>query len=176
MMVVRRFTMTQTHRYNLPELSSIISKDIISFTSDHSLLDVLKVFNKERISFAPVVSSQNENQIIGVISDIDCIKAVTQKTFFDDFRNLSLSEIVNTTVLTVSVNSNLYDVEDFFQKHQLRYAPVVNAKNELVGIISRRDIMKAFEKIVDEMLDYKHNVKNPVVLTERELRRFNLSR
>ena len=56
--------------------------------------------------------------------------------------SLTLQDIYTANVRTISPDSTLADVRTIFNKLQIHHLPVVD-RNELVGIISDRDLIKA---------------------------------
>ena len=164
----------KTQRYPLPKVSDIMSRKLTAFTPDFTTIDALKTFNKLRIAAAPVVKDDNSNEILGFVTDTDCMDAIANNSFFDDFRVTQLSSVMKTDIKTVKEDLNLYEVESFFKDNHLRHCPVINEDGHLVGMLSRRDILIALEKIVDKMELHKEKKKTPISLTDMDKRRFSL--
>jgi CBS domain-containing protein len=60
-----------------------------------------------------------------------------------------VSSIMTDSVITVSVNDHLRDVKKKFSKENIRHLPVMSGE-ELVGIISKNDIMRlSFGSVFD---------------------------
>lgn len=164
----------KTERYSLPKVQDIMTRKLIAFGPEFTTIDALKTFNKERIAAAPVVKDEQSNEILGFVTDTDCMNAIANNSFFDDFRVTQLTSVMNTDIKTVKEESNLYEAEAFFKQNHLRHCPVVNKEGHLVGMLSRRDILIALEKIVDTMGLHKEKVKTPLSLTDMDKRRFSL--
>lgn len=57
-------------------------------------------------------------------------------------RNITVSQLMTTDVITVNPDDNLLKVEEIFTAHNFHHIPVVNEKNVIKGIISRGDFYK----------------------------------
>jgi CBS domain-containing protein len=49
-------------------------------------------------------------------------------------------------VISVDPETNLQRVLELLVKHRVKSLPVINARRNLVGIISREDVMRAMER------------------------------
>lgn len=63
-------------------------------------------------------------------------------TLVDVLSKISVHEIGKKEVLTVSVGWSVRQLSQFFLKHGISGAPVVNAVNQLVGVVSQSDIVR----------------------------------
>ena len=151
---------------SLPKVEEMMTKKVITFDHSFNTVDALEAFNKYRISCAPIV---NDKEVIGIVSDIDCMNAIANNSFFDDFRNLAIESIMQKDIKSLKPSMNIYEAESFFKEHKLKHAPVINEKNTMVGILSRRDILIALEKIVKEIGLQKEQKKSVKELTQSEL-------
>ncbi len=164
----------KAQRYKLPKVEDIMTRKAVAFTTEFNTVDVLRTLNKHRISSAPVLKEASSKEIIGFISEEDCMNAIANNSFFDDFRNLSIEPVMKKEVKTVTPEMSLYELENFFRSSHLKHAPVVSDTGELMGIVSRRDVLVALEKIVDDIGLQKEKTKTPVVLSEKEMAKFIL--
>ena len=57
------------------KVSDYMTRDLITFTADQTIESVMQAIIKHRISGGPVVNEKNE--LIGVISEGDCIKQIS---------------------------------------------------------------------------------------------------
>ena len=59
----------------------IMTKNMICFTQDQTIHDVMKAFIKHRISGGPVVD--DNMRLIGIISEGDCMKEISDSRYFN---------------------------------------------------------------------------------------------
>ncbi len=67
---------------------------------------------------------------------------------------ITISEVINTNVISVHQNDLLEKVVKIFEKEKISGMPVVDSENKLVGIISDRDLLKYSEDLQVIPLNY----------------------
>jgi len=68
-------------------------------------------------------------------------------------KQVPVSTIMTSHVLSVNIEDNLREVKELINKHKIRHVPVVKGK-KLIGIISRTDINRlTFSNYFDEQED-----------------------
>lgn len=155
-------------RYKIPKAHEIMSKDVKVFTPSSSIVEVLKTFNDKGISSAPVVLEDDKKKVVGFITGKDCLNSITNCSFFDDCIDKNVGSIMTKNVVDLDAEMNLFEIESKLKKMSLRYAPVTDKEKNLVGIITRRDLMKAIEKIINETGNYKEKINTPRHATQRD--------
>lgn len=131
-------------------MKSVTARDymatyLVKFTPEMDVLDVVNSLLQYRVSGAPVVDEQNH--IVGVISERDCLKAVLSAAYHDDL-GATVGELMTTDVETVDADMSIVQVAELFLKSNVRRYPVLE-EGRLVGQISRRDILRAFVRFVN---------------------------
>jgi CBS domain-containing protein len=101
--------------------------------------DALKLLVNNKITGLPVVNGAG--QMVGILSEYDIIARVGNQKKLDpeSFKgDLPYTKIVEA----VEEDTTLEDILDRFIKAKCRRLPVLDKDGRLVGIISRRDVMK----------------------------------
>jgi len=145
-----------------PKVEDILVKNVIAFRPDFDSFDAIKYFNEYKISTAPVVN--DENEVIGFLSESDCIKCLSNCLFYDEARNRTIDLIMSKDVAVAESAWDIFKLETFFVSNHLRCAPVVDSENHLIGIVTRRDALLALEKCMKGREEYKKEIKTPVEL------------
>lgn len=153
-------------KLEIPKVKDILIEKVIAFKPEFTTVDATKWFNEYRISTAPVVNDQNE--VIGYLSESDCIKCLSNCLYFDESRNRTIDLIMSKDVSMAEGEWDVFELEDFFVSNHLRSAPVIDSKNHLIGIVTRRDVLMALEKCMEGRQEYKKDIKTPVELDMRE--------
>ena len=128
------------------ETSPIKVKDymtttLITFKLDQSIEEVMDSLIKNRISGGPVINDNNE--LIGIISEGDCIKQISESRYYNmPLNNSSVEKHMVTNVETIDGNMNIFDAASKFLESKRRRFPIVE-NGKLVGQISQKDILKA---------------------------------
>jgi CBS domain-containing protein len=118
---------------------------LVTFKTDTDVLEAVNSLLQYRISGAPVVDEQNH--MLGIISEKDCLKAVLSAAYHDDL-GATVGELMTKNVETVDADISILDVAELFLKTNIRRYPVLH-EGRLVGQISRRDILRAFVRFVN---------------------------
>ena len=148
---------------NIPKVRDILNKKVIALETDFSVLDVVHIFNKFRISSAPVVNTEKE--VVGYISEIDFLNCLGSCLFFDESRNPTIASIMATNVQHANSEWDIFELDKFFFNNHIRSAPVIDSGNHLAGIITRRDALRALEEIIKKRDGYKKEIKKPIDLS-----------
>jgi CBS-domain-containing membrane protein len=117
----------------------IMSSKLIVAHEGMSVEEALKLLVNNKITGLPVVNQQG--QMVGILSEYDIIAKVGKLKHLDPeaFR----SKLPYTKhVESVKEDTNLEEILDRFISLKCRRLPVLDQGGHLVGIISRRDVMK----------------------------------
>ncbi|MBT5292791.1 MAG: CBS domain-containing protein [Cellvibrionales bacterium] len=106
---------------------------------EQSLATAVRTLLEYHQSAAPVVNAQQE--LVGLLSEADCMRTTLLEGYFNEGVALVKDQMTAATE-TVSPDEELSSVSEMFLKNCRRMMPVVEA-GVLVGIVSRRDILKA---------------------------------
>lgn len=121
--------------------SEIMSKEVMTIREGMTVEDALKLLINARITGMPVVNSKGK--MIGVISDYDILqqlsdgKSLKPVSFRKPVKFSKKPEVVDE-------KTPLGEIVRLFIDLKYRRLPVTNASGKLVGIITRRDLMKLF--------------------------------
>ncbi len=120
-----------------------IKTHLISFKPDTRIYFVIKTLIQRSISGAPVVD-ENDN-LVGVISEKDCLKVLMEMTMHE-MPGGTVDSYMSPGVTSIDENKTILDAVQMFQDSHYRRFPVTR-DGKLVGLITRRDILRAIEEI-----------------------------
>jgi len=127
-------------------VSDYMTKKLITFTADQSILEVMEVFAKNHISGGPVLDSRGA--IVGIISEADCMKQISESRYFNmPILEKSVEIYMTKDVETIDSDKSIFDAAAIFASNGRRRLPVIDIKGKLVGQISRKDIVVAALKL-----------------------------
>jgi CBS-domain-containing membrane protein len=127
-------------------VSDYMTTNLITFKAEDSLDHVIEQLIAYKISGGPVVNDKNE--LIGVISEGDCIKHISDSMYYNmpmDSTNTVEKNMVSE-VETIDKNMNIFDAATKFINSKRRRFPIVE-NSKLIGQISQKDILKAALKM-----------------------------
>jgi acetoin utilization protein AcuB len=131
-------------------VSKSMTKKLITVTGETDILKVGNIMRDNRIRHVPVVD--DSYILLGMVTDRDIRSAMPSVTLEDfnskEERNklssLKAKDIMTKDLVTVSPTYTLQDVLLLFQKHHFGALPVIDDNKVLLGIISIRDLLRAF--------------------------------
>ncbi len=126
-------------------VADYMSRRLVTFHPDQTMDQVIKTLLDKGIAGGPVVD--DDNQLCGIISEGDCLKEVVRGKY-NNTPSLSgkVRDHMSTEVKTVHPEMNIFDVAKLFLNLKLRRFPVLQ-EGKLVGQISQKDVMRAFQKL-----------------------------
>jgi CBS domain-containing protein len=100
-----------------------------------SIRDVARIMKDQDTGVVPVVDGK---RIIGLITDRDIV--VRGLAEGKNLENVRVNEIMTKSVRSVREDASLNEVLTMMTNAEIRRVPVVNSRDELVGIVSLGDI------------------------------------
>ena len=126
-------------------VNEIMSRKVETIREGCSLEIMANKISKSKFNSFPVLDA--DNNLAGIVSFNDYSEAI----FDEDLKHLIVAkDLATPDVVTVSANDNLYSALEKISRKDFATLPVVSANDptQLVGIISRRDIIGAYDKAV----------------------------
>jgi CBS domain-containing protein len=117
------------------QIRDVMTANPTTVTDTDSVLDVARIMRDQDTGVVPVVSGK---KIIGLVTDRDIV--VRAIAGGKDIRNARVNEVMTKQVRTVNEDASVGEVLEMMSGAQIRRVPVVNRNNELVGIVSMKDI------------------------------------
>ena len=124
----------------------IMTRKVMAFREETTVQEAAATLVEKRISGAPLVDK--EGKLTGVISEEDLIGV-----FYEGHRNLDKtpigkcnvlgSSLVTRKVVTVKPETPVTEIAKKLMGLKIKRVPVVDAQNKVVGVVSRKDILKA---------------------------------
>jgi len=122
-----------------------MATNLTTFTAEMEISEAIQFLNTHQISGAPVLDDRGN--LAGILSEKDCLEVVLQSTYYEDWVGGKVSEYMTASVETVSDTESVVDIADKFLKSSFKRYPVINEDGDLVGQISRSDILRAMDKL-----------------------------
>ena len=135
-----RFLPTKGTSENI-KVSDYMTRNLITFRPDQSVLEVMNTLIKKKISGGPVVNDKNE--LIGIISEGDCMKQISESRYYNHpMEDIKVEQHMIRNVDTIDGDMNVFDAANKFLESKHRRFPIIE-NGKLVGQISQRDVLKA---------------------------------
>ncbi|UJF26946.1 IMP dehydrogenase [Planococcus sp. 107-1] len=112
--------------------------DPFFLTPTHQVFDAEHLMGKYRISGVPIVNNEEEQKLVGIITNRDL-------RFIQDY-SLQIDEVMTKEKLvTAPVGTTLEDAEKILQQYKIEKLPIVDNDGVLKGLITIKDIEKVIE-------------------------------
>lgn len=108
-------------------------------TDNTNVREAVELLLEKNIIGVPVVDS--DNQLVGYLSEQDCIEEMLNDAFYCE-EPAAVSKVMQTDVLSVSPSTTIVELAQTILKNKPKNYPVID-NNQLVGLISRTDVLKA---------------------------------
>ena len=126
-------------------VSDYMTKKLISFNPQQSLIETMETLVRNEITGGPVVNDQKE--LVGMISESDCMKQLSDSRYFNmPMGNETVEKYMSSIVETIDINASIFDAAEQFHKSPYKRFPVLD-KGKLVGQISQHDVILAALKM-----------------------------
>jgi CBS domain-containing protein len=126
------------------KIEDIMSKELIVGFVPGTVKDALKILAKNNVSGMPILKKDTKN-VVGVL------------TRSDIFRNPDedqLALLMTDKFESVKTDQDVKDAAKILYEQRIHGLPVLNNRNNLVGIISPTDILKKLPDEVDEVIEH----------------------
>jgi CBS domain-containing protein len=130
----------------------IMTTTVVTASEDMCLTDAIRLLLRWHISGLPVVD--DEGNLVGIITEQD----VVNFTLSGDAARTRVSEVMIREVVTYDPDLLVADVINRFASHRIRRVPVVE-EGKVVGIISRRDVIREMDRIYGRLVVSKEDAE-----------------
>ena len=145
----------------------VMTAGVVTADRNMSYKQTAKLMTDQRISAIPVVAKGG--RVVGVVSEADVLRKAERRpsrwTVLSGrarrdrakARARTAGQLMTSPAITIHPDASLSAAARLMNAHHMRRLPVVNAAGDLIGIVSRRDLMKVFlrpdEEITAEVSD-----------------------
>lgn len=112
----------------------VMIEDLITIQENTSIYDAMHILVENKITGLPVVS--DGGKMLGILSEKDMLELL-----FKPNPSGVVADFMTRNVFSVNEDDDLADVTECLIKNNFRRVPVLS-NGKLVGIITRRDIIK----------------------------------
>jgi CBS domain-containing protein len=142
---------------NMKSLKDIMSTNVACATPDTGLVDIAKLMVEYECGEIPIVTSMDQKNITGVITDRDIVcRALGQGL---NPMNLTAYDCMTKEVVTGDFDMTLDDCLEIMHENEIRRLPIVDENNKLCGILSQTDVINLIDG--DEAGEVVQEVSKP---------------
>lgn len=151
-------------------VEDVMTRDVISVRKNAEYKDILQVMRHEHFSAFPVLD--RNDRVVGVVSEDDLLV----KEGYSDADHapgflasrgdraraaaLTAAELMTRPATTISPEASVAEAARIMHAKHLKRLPVVTAAGRLVGIVSRSDVLRVYDR-TDE--DIRKEIEEEVI-------------
>ncbi len=115
------------------------------FTLQQSLevLRAVRILVENDISGAPVVDESGK--LVGILTERDCMRIDLEAGYYEDYGG-RVENYMSRNVVSIGPDMSILELAKRFIEAPYRRYPVVK-NDRLIGLISRRDVMRALDEL-----------------------------
>jgi len=143
-------------------VKDIMSRDVVTISAGDTIHDALALMGENRVSALPVVD--RKNHVVGILStsdlvdmtrdvdddlyQLDLVDPTTRRFLLDKLAHSMGSETVQSfmseSVATIDEEATIAKATREMLRNRIHHLPVVDAHDQLIGIVSTIDILSEF--------------------------------
>ncbi|MGD8882658.1 MAG: CBS domain-containing protein [Desulfobacterales bacterium] len=135
-------------------VSRSMTRKVITVGPQVNIFEAQELMAQNQIRHLPVV--EESGRLLGIVTDRDIRSALPYKFFKKprskeekkNFAQLQINEIMTRKPITISPNHTIQDALLIIQDSKVGALPVVDEDHKLKGIISVRDLLRAFTNVL----------------------------
>lgn len=120
-----------------------MTTQVITVNPETELLRAAHTLLKHEIAAAPVVDEGGN--LVGILTERDCIRVVLGAGYHSEFGG-RVVDYMSRNVKTIEADASIVDAAKLFCGQKFHRYPVME-NGQLVGLLSRRDVMRALERL-----------------------------
>jgi len=123
-------------------IQDLMSKNFAKIRPDMPVVEASSNLIKLEMLGSPV--TDDAGTLLGWISEHECLQAALQVMYYNQ-RVATVKDLMRTDVLTVSVTDDVLTLARKMLEAKPKIYPVVDADNKVLGVISRRHMLKMLD-------------------------------
>jgi signal-transduction protein with cAMP-binding, CBS, and nucleotidyltransferase domain len=151
--------------YNVDESQSmyiyeIMSKNIVKVNHAISALEISKIMVKRRVSSVSIID--NDNKIIGIVTQKDLIKEVCAKNILAN--TLTAANVMSSPLITISKNSTINDATKLMVEKKIKHL-AIHENDDIIGIVTSYDLINVLRNKMKTM-DLDSNLLDAISMAD----------
>ncbi|HTS96000.1 MAG TPA: CBS domain-containing protein [Streptosporangiaceae bacterium] len=158
-------------------VSDVMTTSVVTVPKDMPYKQVARVMTEQRVNAVPVLTG--DGRVAGIVSEADVLRkeerafrrlgtGLPRRTRRErvQARARCAEELMTTPVITIHPDAPIGAAARLMNGHRIRRLPVVDQSGQLLGIVSRRDLLSVFLRDDGEIAAEVHGVLTGLLLEE----------
>ncbi|MBU0586080.1 CBS domain-containing protein [Candidatus Micrarchaeota archaeon] len=126
------------------KVGDIMTKKVIVIDRERAMVDAAKMMKRCNLGSIVVV---NGGAAVGIITERDIVHKVVAMGKKPDA--LKVTDVMSKPLRVIKPTATLEEAAKAMKKNKIKRLPVINDKNELIGILSEGDLSRLLPSIID---------------------------
>jgi CBS domain-containing protein len=136
--------MMLNHPETIPTAAQFMTESVVTLRPNEDMWNAMRHLTERRISGAPVVDQHH--RLVGLLSEKDCVMFIANARYHG-IAGGKVEEYMSKEVTSVAPDTGIFAIADLFRKHPYRRLPVATADGHLLGVVSRRDLLRTAQRM-----------------------------
>ena len=122
----------------MKKCNEVMTKNPVCCLPDDLVTKAAKLMKSEHIGSVPVIENEQTKKLVGIVTDRDLALKVVAEGL--DAKSTKVETVMTRKVVTCHAEDDLQKAVDAMSDNQLRRIPIVDADNQILGIIAQADV------------------------------------
>jgi CBS-domain-containing membrane protein len=157
----------QDRRTGRWRVRDVMRTDPVTVQPDTPAAEIARLMSHHRVSAVPVIIGVST--VVGVVSEADLLQSKTDRRQSPGARSQSrdtAADLMTAPAITIQPDAPLAAAARLMHQHQIRLLPVVSPEGELVGVVSRRNLLSIFLRPDKEIAEEVSGVLSDLLLVD----------
>ncbi|MCX2928427.1 CBS domain-containing protein [Streptomyces sp. NEAU-W12] len=136
-----------------------MTRNVVQARRTTPFKEVVRLLDHHRISGVPVLDA--DDKVLGVVSGTDLVRAQAHRAGSGPARAVTAADVMSSPAVTVHPEQTVPDAARLMERRGVERLPVVDEEDRLIGIATRRDLLRVFLRTDD---DIRHQVTEEVLV------------
>lgn len=129
------------------KVGDVMTRSVVVVPFGKTILDVAKIMKRDNVGSIIVVEDSSGKHAKGIITERDLVHKILASG--EDPYPVPVEKAMSRPLRVVRPETSLEDSAKAMRENKMKRLPVVNEKNELIGIISEGDVLRVFPAVID---------------------------
>ncbi|MEU9670569.1 CBS domain-containing protein [Streptomyces bobili] len=134
-----------THR----TVGEVMTRDVVEARRATPFKEVVRLLDHHRISGLPVID--DDDKVLGVVSGTDLVRAQAHRSGRSPVGGATAADLMTSPAITVHPEQSVPDAARLMERRGVERLPVVDEEDRLIGIATRRDLLRVFLRTDDDL-------------------------
>ncbi|MFH8413264.1 CBS domain-containing protein [Streptomyces collinus] len=130
-------------------VGEVMTRNVVQACRTTPFKEVVRLLDHHRISGLPVVD--DDDKVLGVVSGTDLVRDQANRAGRDPARAVTAQELMSAPAITVHPEQSVPDAARLMERRGVERLPVVDEEDRLIGIATRRDLLRVFLRTDDDI-------------------------